>query len=965
MCSRRVRALLEARQNKVWALLGARRKKWLALALVACGLASACSQYNTNLSIQTSSSAVTFLSPGAAVAGGQGFTITVNGVGFVTGAIVLWNVGPGQKPTQLVTTLVSNVQLTAPVPASLITSAGTVQVAVQIPGSAVAGSSNSGATTTTEVSNVVYFSISSAPGPAPTVTSLSASATSTSQAFTPFCSAAGITLNVYGTNFVNDSKVNNLTVSKSTVYWNGSARPTSFVSATQLTALISATDTAFPGTATVSVFNDAATSFPGTSNGLPFTMVTAALGTPGTPTLSQTSAAVGASALTLTVTGGNILPCSVAQWVDSKNVTTALPTTYIATAGGAASLSITIPSTDFAASGTANIQVTNLVPGGASSGKVAFAISPPAISAVTSSSAAACSPSGVTLVVTGTNFVSSSVVNWNGSPRVTTFVNSMQLTALLTPADAAFPSANPSTDMVSVTSNSDVSNNKIFSVAASGVLLLPSIAPGTLMPAQATAGTAALTVSLSGSNFLPCSVVQWNNGIKTTTLPTTFNSAAQQLTAVVPAADILIADVPPNVATQITVFNPMTGGGGGSSTPPIAFPIVAPTVKSLSASTTLANSAPSCGYSGLTLTVTGTNFVNGLVVNWNGSPRPTTFVSATQLSAAISPADSAFPGTANVTVSSSTITSNSATFTLTAPASLPTPTIVSPFAPSSAVAGDPAFLLGTSGTGWAPCTLIQWNGSAAANNRTALFVGTTGASAVISADDIASAGTVPVTAVNPAPGGGTSAAALYPIFATPGQSTGTASAAGSLATPYKSANGRYSVFVLASTDGVTEKPGTTQNIFVYDACTGVATGCTAGPALVSVGIGNASDGNSISPAISADGRYITFISSATNLVAGDANGFADVFVRDTCAGASNCTPSTQLVSVATKALNAVNAVQANADSTSATINADGRYITFRSAATKLDLASTATTGLFLRDTCAGVTGCTPTTQQLQ
>jgi len=105
---------------------------------------------------------------------------------------------------------------------------------------------------------------------------------------------------------------------------------------------------------------------------------------------------------------------------------------------------------------------------------------------------------------------------------------------------------------------------------------------------------------------------------------------------------------------------------------------------------------------------------------------------------------------------------------------------------------------------------------------------------------------------------------------------------------------------------------------------------------------------------------VTFISSATNLVANDTNAAADVFVRDTCAGvATGCTPSTQRVSVST------NGVQANAANTSATINASGRYITFRSAATNLDPASTATTGLFLRDTCAGTTGCTPSTQQLQ
>jgi WD40-like Beta Propeller Repeat len=954
MCSRRVRALLGACVNKDRALLacpdegrGDRGNKWLILALVVCGLASACSQYNTNLTIQTSSSSIAFVSPSTAVAGGQTFTLTVNGAGFVTGAIILWNVGPGQVPTQLVTTIVNYSQLTAPVPASLVQKSGTVQIAVQIPGSAVAGTSSTGATTTTEISNVVYFSINSAPGPAPTVTSLSAN--TTSQASTPYCSAAGITLTVNGTNFVNSSTVNGQAVSGSTVYWNGQARPTTFVSALQLTATIPPTDTAFSGTAKVSVYNDPASSSPGTSNSLSFTLLTptTALAAPGIPALSQTSAAVGSPAQSLTVTGSNILPCSVVQWVINGNAPATLPTTYIAPTSGAASFSVTLPATDLLAAGTAQIVVFTPGPGGGTSGGTPFAIVPPAITTVTGSSTAACSLSGLTLTVNGVNFSNSSVVDWNNSPRPTTFVSSTQLTAQISSTDIAFQVTEP----ITVKTGAAVSNSVNFSVAASAAL--PAPANVSLLPVNATAGTAAISMNVTGNNFLPCSLVQWNG----TNLPTTFISTTQQLTAVVPATDILSIG-----SAQVTVFNPTTGGGGGASAA-VAFPIVAPTVTSLSASTstTSPSTAPSCGYSGLTLTVTGTNFVNGLVVNWNGSPRPTVFVSPTQLTATISAADTAFPGTASVTVSSSTVTSNSSTFTLAAPASLPVPAIAS-VTPSSAVAGNPAFLLETGGTGWAPCTLIEWNGS----SRTTLFVGTTGATAAISAADIGSAGKISVTAVNPAPGGGTSNTYSFPIFSTPGQVASTASAAGSLAPLYTSADGRYSVsvlaaFVLTSTTPITEIPGSTENIYVQDSCTGVLTGCTATTNIVSVGLGsNPGDGNSISPSISADGRYVTFLSSATNLVANDTNNVADVFVRDTCAGvASVCTPSTQRVSIATSG------IQALGESTSATINSDGRYITFRSAATNLDPASSATTGFFLRDTCAGATGCTPTTQELQ
>jgi len=94
-------------------------------------------------------------------------------------------------------------------------------------------------------------------------------------------------------------------------------------------------------------------------------------------------------------------------------------------------------------------------------------------------------------------------------------------------------------------------------------------------------------------------------------------------------------------------------------------------------------------------------------------------------------------------------------------------------------------------------------------------------------------------------------------------------------------------------------------------------------------------------------------------VDGDTNGVADVFVRDTCAGApSGCAPSTERVSVA------ADGTQANDASVSASISATGRYITFRSLATNLDPSATSVLpGVFVRDTCVGAPdGCTPSTQ---
>src|SRR5258708_39726840 len=58
------------------------------------------------------------------------------------------------------------------------------------------------------------------------------------------------------------------------------------------------------------------------------------------------------------------------------------------------------------------------------------------------------------------------------------------------------------------------------------------------------------------------------------------------------------------------------------------------------------------GSGAFTLTVNGTGFVSGSVVNWYGSPRATTFLSGSQLTAAISAADVASASTATITVAS-------------------------------------------------------------------------------------------------------------------------------------------------------------------------------------------------------------------------------------------------------------------------------------------------------------------------
>src|SRR5260370_16801596 len=84
-----------------------------------------------------------------------------------------------------------------------------------------------------------------------------------------------------------------------------------------------------------------------------------------------------------------------------------------------------------------------------------------------------------------------------------------------------------------------------------------------------------------------------------------------------------------------------------------------PTITSMSPTSAIAGAAA------FTLTVNGANFVTGSMVNFNGNALATTFVSATQLTAAIPASDIAPAGTFNVTVTNpGGGASNSVTFTV-------------------------------------------------------------------------------------------------------------------------------------------------------------------------------------------------------------------------------------------------------------------------------------------------------------
>jgi 6-phosphogluconolactonase (cycloisomerase 2 family) len=94
------------------------------------------------------------------------------------------------------------------------------------------------------------------------------------------------------------------------------------------------------------------------------------------------------------------------------------------------------------------------------------------------------------------------------------------------------------------------------------------------------------------------------------------------------------------------------GGGGGVPFPPTPpAPPNPPATAPQPAASVVSPFRVAAGSGGFTLTVQGNNFVSASSVQWNGSARPTTFISSNQLTASISAADVATPGVVHVTVS--------------------------------------------------------------------------------------------------------------------------------------------------------------------------------------------------------------------------------------------------------------------------------------------------------------------------
>src|SRR5579862_7572360 len=311
-----------------------------------------------------------------------------------------------------------------------------------------------------------------------------------------------------------------------------------------------------------------------------------------------------------------------------------------------------------------------------------------------------------------------------------------------------------------------------------------------------------------------------------------------------------------------------------------------------------------------------------------------------------------------------------------------TPTVtssISSISPSGATApASHDILLTVTGSGFVAGSNVTWNSSGSAStNLVSNFVSASEMQANVPASFLAP-GTYFVGVIAPGPTSGNNAGnsisnfVPFMVFANSSSSVAPSiaakiSASGSRIPALVQSTARYQPIIADSADAALETPTGIAAIFLRDTCLGAAAGCAPDIIPISVGWNGAEpNGASSSPSVTANGRFVVFASEANNLVKGDSNGWSDIFLRDTCIGASAaCVPATVRLSIGP------DGAEANGASFAPAISPDGRFVAFNSSATNLVRAdlnaapANPNPPLFLRDTCFGAaSGCVPTTSRV-
>jgi len=412
------------------------------------------------------------------------------------------------------------------------------------------------------------------PNPVPMISSLNP----------PSITATGVpfTLQVNGANFVPGA----------TVYFGGQVRSTTFISSTQLTASILATDIDNGGNISVFVFDPLPGGGPSGSVIFPVNALV-----PVITSTSPTTVVAGPGAFGFYCAGSNFTTSSVINFNG-----TAILTLYF----GPNLIFGIAPAGDVSNSGNATVTVTTAsssLPGGGTSNAATIPITPSVIpisvSNISPSSATAGGP-GFILTVLGNGFVQGSQVTFNLQSVPTNFMSSTELMATI-PGSAIAVAGNPY--VIVANPGGSASTPMTFTVNN------PPPATVTITPQILPAGSSALTLNVMGTSFAPNSVVLVNGGMR----PTTYRNSSQV------QATLLPGDLQQSATLNIAVSNPPPGGG---TTAALALTVYDYTLSAASPNQTL--TAGSQAHFNLILSAVNGTFSQPVTLAASGLPAGTT-----------------------------------------------------------------------------------------------------------------------------------------------------------------------------------------------------------------------------------------------------------------------------------------------------------------------------------------------------
>ena len=462
--------------------------------------------------------------------------------------------------------------------------------------------------------------------------------------------------------------------------------------------------------------------------------------TPSATTVSPAHVRAGQGAVTITLTGSGFNAFSVVLWNGAAHTSSVLNT---------GTIQVSISDSELTGS-AAQIAVLNPFPGGGTSAPLTVVIDPPPSLTVSSTTASIGGPVTVTL-----NNGFGTPGDWlafaaTGSPNTQfvqwTYVGTGVMTRTWT---VTLPSTSGTYEFRLFPTNG-------FTRAATSPVVTVTAPPNpvptlaSLSPAGAVAGAGAFTLTLNGTGFVPSSVARWNGADR----PTTFVNSTQ-VRAAMSASDIA------SVGTaQLTVFSPAPGGGLSEAR---SFAIgQAPTISVSATSTTTGGSITATltngfGGGGAWLALAATTAANTSYLQY-------VYVGAGVTTRTWTVNMPSTPGTYEFRL----FPNNGFVRAATSPAvtvmqgANPVPALTS-LSPARGFAGSGDLTLTANGSGFAPSSILRWNGA----DRPTTFVSSSQLRAAIPASDTVAVGTAQVGVFSPAPGGGVSAALPFTIGEAP------------------------------------------------------------------------------------------------------------------------------------------------------------------------------------------------------